>query len=53
MYTLCADLGMQVISEGVETIEERDALVALGADLLQGYLFARPSEEVSEPILVT
>lgn len=52
MYTLCADLGMQVISEGVETTEERDALVALGADLLQGYLFARPSEEVSEPILV-
>lgn len=52
MYQLCADLGMQVISEGVETVEERDALVALGADLLQGYLFARPSEEVSEPILV-
>jgi EAL domain-containing protein (putative c-di-GMP-specific phosphodiesterase class I)/ActR/RegA family two-component response regulator len=52
MYALCADLGMQVISEGVETVEERDALVALGADLLQGYLFARPSEEVSEPILV-
>jgi EAL domain-containing protein (putative c-di-GMP-specific phosphodiesterase class I) len=52
MYTLCADLGMQVISEGVETTEERDTLVSLGADLLQGYLFARPSEEVSEPILV-
>lgn len=52
MYTLCADLGMQVISEGVETTEERDALVALGADLLQGYLFAKPSEELAEPILV-
>lgn len=52
MYALCADLGMQVISEGVETTEERDTLVSLGADLLQGYLFARPSEEVSEPILV-
>jgi EAL domain-containing protein (putative c-di-GMP-specific phosphodiesterase class I)/ActR/RegA family two-component response regulator len=52
MYALCADLGMQVISEGVETTEERDALVALGADLLQGYLFARPSEDLAEPILV-
>ncbi len=51
MYSLCADLGMQVISEGVETIEERDALIALGADLLQGYLFARPGE-AAEPILV-
>ena len=52
MYGLCKDLGIRVISEGVETNEERDALVALGADLLQGYLFARPAEEAAEPILV-
>jgi EAL domain-containing protein (putative c-di-GMP-specific phosphodiesterase class I) len=39
---LCGQLGMSVICEGVETCEERDALLALGCDLLQGYLFARP-----------
>jgi EAL domain-containing protein (putative c-di-GMP-specific phosphodiesterase class I)/CheY-like chemotaxis protein len=39
---LCGEMQMQVIAEGVETAEERDRLVALGCDLLQGYLFARP-----------
>lgn len=42
MITLCRDLGLEVICEGVETPAERDALVQLGGDLLQGYLFARP-----------
>jgi EAL domain-containing protein (putative c-di-GMP-specific phosphodiesterase class I)/ActR/RegA family two-component response regulator len=51
MYHLCADLGMTVISEGVETTEEKEALMALGADYLQGYLFARPNVEIIEPPL--
>lgn len=49
MYHLCADLGMTVISEGVETKEEMEALMALGADYLQGYLFAKPNVEIVEP----
>ena len=43
MAELCRDLGMQVICEGVETVAERDALLALGCFDLQGYLFARPA----------
>lgn len=39
---LCRDMGIRVVAEGVETAEERDTLVALGCDLLQGFLFARP-----------
>jgi diguanylate cyclase (GGDEF)-like protein len=35
-------LDMRVVAEGVETREQRDALVALGCDELQGYYFARP-----------
>ncbi|MCB1996369.1 MAG: EAL domain-containing protein, partial [Rhodoferax sp.] len=31
-----------VVAEGVETPEQRDLLVAMGCDELQGYLFARP-----------
>jgi EAL domain-containing protein (putative c-di-GMP-specific phosphodiesterase class I) len=42
MTTLCRDLGARVVAEGVETPAERDALLDLGCDLLQGYLFARP-----------
>ncbi len=42
IYALCVDLGMVVIAEGVETIEERDTLHAMGALLLQGFFFGRP-----------
>jgi|GEM_PF-1053420 EAL domain-containing protein (putative c-di-GMP-specific phosphodiesterase class I)/CheY-like chemotaxis protein len=43
------DLAMVVICEGVETEAERDTLAALGADLLQGYLFAKPAREFVAP----
>lgn len=43
MLSACGgDLEILVVCEGVETPAERDVLVALGADLLQGYLFGRP-----------
>ncbi|HWM84246.1 MAG TPA: EAL domain-containing protein [Kofleriaceae bacterium] len=45
MTVLCHELGIQVVGEGVETTPQRDALIALGCDLLQGYLFARPARE--------
>ena len=39
---LAKDLGIQLVAEGIETPAERDCVVSLGADALQGYLFARP-----------
>jgi EAL domain-containing protein (putative c-di-GMP-specific phosphodiesterase class I) len=43
MISVCAqDLGIRVVCEGVETVGERDTLQRVGADLLQGYLFAKP-----------
>jgi len=43
MTQLAHDMKMLVVGEGIEIAEERDALVALGCDLLQGYLFAKPN----------
>ncbi|BDG01124.1 EAL domain-containing response regulator [Anaeromyxobacter oryzae] len=45
------ELGARVVCEGIEAAAERDALVALGCDLLQGYLFARPERVFSTPVL--
>jgi EAL domain-containing protein (putative c-di-GMP-specific phosphodiesterase class I) len=43
MTSVCRDMGMVVVAEGIETSHERDALVDLDCDLLQGYFFGRPS----------
>lgn len=45
---LAQDMGMLVVGEGVETVAERDTLVDLGCDLLQGYLFSKPSPPFPE-----
>lgn len=42
MVSLCQELGSLVVAEGIETEAERDVLVDLGCDLLQGFRFARP-----------
>jgi len=50
MSSLCGDMGMLVVAEGVETVAERDALVQAGCDLFQGYLFAKPGPPFPAPI---
>lgn len=49
MVELCAELGVRVVSEGVETEEERDALIGVGCDLLQGWLFWKPVGQFETP----
>jgi diguanylate cyclase (GGDEF)-like protein/PAS domain S-box-containing protein len=39
---LAQTLGCELVAEGVESPAQRDALAALGLDLVQGYLFSRP-----------
>jgi EAL domain-containing protein (putative c-di-GMP-specific phosphodiesterase class I) len=50
MTALCRELGKDVIAEGIETAAERDVLLEVGCDLLQGFLFASPAR-VPPPVL--
>ena len=40
--TMCRELGIRVIAEGIETGEEMRCLRDLGIELMQGYWFSRP-----------
>jgi EAL domain-containing protein (putative c-di-GMP-specific phosphodiesterase class I) len=49
MLRLChKELGIQVICEGVETDDEREALTTAGAQLMQGFLFAKPASTLPD-----
>jgi EAL domain-containing protein (putative c-di-GMP-specific phosphodiesterase class I)/CheY-like chemotaxis protein len=43
LITVCRDLEILAVAEGVETEAERRVLVDLGCPLLQGYLFGKPA----------
>jgi EAL domain-containing protein (putative c-di-GMP-specific phosphodiesterase class I) len=42
IVALASGLGMKVVAEGVETVEQARALSKLGCHLMQGFLFAKP-----------
>jgi len=48
LTSLCKELGMLVVAEGVETAEERDTVLDLDCDLLQGFFFAKPAPPFPE-----
>ncbi|WP_426196350.1 EAL domain-containing protein [Massilia sp. DWR3-1-1] len=41
--SICKELKIEVLAEGIETNAERDCLHEIGIDLMQGYLFCRPT----------
>jgi EAL domain-containing protein (putative c-di-GMP-specific phosphodiesterase class I) len=40
---ICRELDIRVLAEGIETRAERDFLMGVGVNLMQGYWFARPA----------
>jgi EAL domain-containing protein (putative c-di-GMP-specific phosphodiesterase class I) len=42
VLAICAELGIAVVAEGIETPARARALAALGCQLGQGYLFGQP-----------
>lgn len=51
IVSVCRDLDIQVICEGIETEAELDVLKDKGVTLFQGYLFAKPGlERLPQPL---
>ena len=46
IINLCKDLGIPVVSEGVETKEQADILRRYGCDILQGFYYAYPMTKI-------
>ncbi len=42
MTSLCKEMGMRVVAEGVEVGEERGVVGSGGCDRFQGHRFAKP-----------
>ena len=43
LFAIAKDNGIRTVAEGIETEDEKAWLLENGADLMQGYLFARPA----------
>ncbi|MEQ7918655.1 EAL domain-containing protein [Xanthomonas sp. WHRI 1810A] len=52
IITLAQSLGLSLVAEGVETEEQALALIALGCNLMQGYLYSRPVPFADIPLLL-
>ena len=50
VLTMCGELGIQVLAEGIETPAERDYLAEADVRLMQGYWFGRPALEARSEI---
>lgn len=48
MATVCHKLGIKVIAEGIERLEELEIVSRFGIDLFQGYYLERPGPELSD-----
>lgn len=53
MIALGRDLGLEVVTEGVETTAELEEVRRLGADLVQGWLLGRPVAPAEVAVAVT
>jgi len=44
LISMCKDIGIGCVVEGIETAEQLDVVQRLGADSIQGYFFSKPIE---------
>ncbi len=53
MIRLGHALGMTIVAEGIETVDDAKTLSNLGADFLQGYLFSKPVSQLEFQYFIT
>ena len=53
MVRLGHALGMTIVAEGIETVEDAKTLSSIGADFLQGYLFSKPVSQLEFQYFIT
>lgn len=47
MINMTRGLGIEVVAEGVETVEQEQLLKSLGCEMVQGYYYAKPMEPLA------
>jgi EAL domain-containing protein (putative c-di-GMP-specific phosphodiesterase class I) len=52
ILSLADNLGMDVVAEGIETVEQADELKSLGCQYAQGYFFSKPINKGSVEALL-
>jgi EAL domain-containing protein (putative c-di-GMP-specific phosphodiesterase class I) len=52
LTSLCKEMNMRVVAEGVEQPEESEIVRGAGCDLIQGYLYARPGAPFPVPAML-
>ncbi len=52
ILSLAHSLGLQVVAEGVETVEQMEVLIGMECDVMQGFLFSQPQPASRIPGLV-
>jgi EAL domain-containing protein (putative c-di-GMP-specific phosphodiesterase class I) len=50
LTSVCHELGVLVVAEGIETLQERAVATTAGCHLAQGYLFGKPAAEFARPV---
>ena len=53
IIALAHNLGLKVVAEGTETLEEVNELLAMDCEYAQGYLFSRPVDETTAKHLLS
>ncbi|MDY0117714.1 MAG: EAL domain-containing protein [Sulfurimonadaceae bacterium] len=52
LYDIASSSGIKILAEGLERVEELEAIKSIGVDYVQGYYYAKPQAEPVRKLLV-